>query len=91
MVDGSKPLPGGTILGTTVTNPEEFVSNMAKVMEHTSTIANLLARKAEAAGTKEGEIQIHGQEGVEKIDGKEEGCEKGGEEGLIAAQVAVPN
>lgn len=55
MVDGSTPLPGGTILGSTVTNPEEFVSNMAKVMEHTSTIANLLARKAEAAGTKDGE------------------------------------
>ncbi len=44
-------MPGGALLGTAVSNPEEFVSNMAKVMEHTSNIANLLARKAEAAGS----------------------------------------
>ena len=44
-------MSGHSIMGSTVSDPEEFVSNMAKVMEHTSTIANLLARKAEAAGS----------------------------------------
>lgn len=46
-------MPGGELLGTAVSNPEEFVSNMAKVMEHTSNIANMLAKKAEAAGNND--------------------------------------
>ncbi len=55
MAKSGSAQPGLGMMGSTVSDPEEFVSNMAKVMEHTSTIANALARKAEAAGTSEGE------------------------------------
>lgn len=50
MAEGKSSLPGGLFLNHTVSNPDEFMTNMAKVMDHTAKIAGLLAKKAETAG-----------------------------------------
>ena len=50
MAEGKSSMPGGSFLNQSVSNPDEFMTNMAKVMDHTATIARLLAKKAETAG-----------------------------------------
>ncbi|MEM7425957.1 MAG: class I poly(R)-hydroxyalkanoic acid synthase [Pseudomonadota bacterium] len=50
MASGTAHPANSAFLSQTVSNPEEFVNNMAKVMDHSAQIAGLLAKKAEAMG-----------------------------------------
>ena len=47
MADGNTPKLGNTFLGATISEPEQFANNIAKIMEHMAQIATLLADKAE--------------------------------------------